>query len=42
MGIHVCANRRAAQITGYTVAELLEMGIKELAHPDVFPKIMER
>jgi PAS domain S-box-containing protein len=37
LGIHVCANRRAAQITGYTVAELLEMGIKELVHPDESP-----
>ena len=41
-GIHVYANRRAAQITGYTVAELLEMGIKELASPDELPQIMEQ
>ena len=40
-GIHVYANGQAAQITGYTVAELLELGIKELAHPDEFPQLME-
>jgi len=41
-GIHAYANKRAAEITGYSVAELLKISIKGLAHPDEFKKIMER
>jgi PAS domain S-box-containing protein len=41
-GVHVYANKRAAEITGYTVAELLRTTIKELAHPDESEKMLER
>ena len=41
-GEHVYANKRAAEITGYSISELLETKIKNLAHPDEFEKIKER
>jgi PAS domain S-box-containing protein len=41
-GVHVYANKRAAEITDYSVAELLRTTIKDLVHPDEFEKIMER
>ena len=41
-GEHVFANKRAAEITGYSVPELLKTKIKDLAHPDEFEKIKER
>ena len=41
-GEHVYANKRAAEITGYNVSELLKTTIKDLAHPDEFEKIKER
>jgi PAS domain S-box-containing protein len=41
-GVHVYANERAAEITGYSVAELLRTTIKELAHPDESEKMLER
>jgi PAS domain S-box-containing protein len=41
-GTHLFANRRAAEITGYSTDELLKVTIKDLAHPDELPKIMER
>ncbi|MGA2768442.1 MAG: PAS domain S-box protein [Candidatus Bathyarchaeia archaeon] len=41
-GVHAYANKRAAEITGYTVAELLRTTIKELVHPDESEKILER
>jgi PAS domain S-box-containing protein len=41
-GEHVYANKRAAEITGYSVSELLKTKIKDLAHPDEFEKIKER
>ncbi|MCG6981524.1 MAG: PAS domain S-box protein [Deltaproteobacteria bacterium] len=41
-GLHVFANERAAEITGYPVSELLETTIKDLAHPDDFDEIMKR
>jgi PAS domain S-box-containing protein len=41
-GLHVFANERAAEITGYSVSELLESTIKDLAHPDDFDEIMKR
>ncbi len=41
-GVHVYANSRAAEITGYTVSELLKKTIKDLAHPDDFETIMKR
>jgi PAS domain S-box-containing protein len=37
-GLHVFANRRAAEITGYSVDELMKLGIKDLAHPDEYTK----
>lgn len=41
-GIHVYANRRAGEITGYSVAELLKTSIKDLAAPDEVKKLIER
>ena len=41
-GAQVYANQRAAEITGYSVAELHKTGIKDLVHPDELGKIMER
>jgi PAS domain S-box-containing protein len=41
-GVHVYANKRAAEITGYSVAELLRTTIKDLVHPDEFEKLSER
>ena len=41
-GVHVYANKWAAEITGYSVAELRGIGVKELAHPDEFEKLAER
>lgn len=41
-GVHVYANNRAAEITGYSVAELLGTAIKDLAHPGEFEKLSER
>jgi len=41
-GHHVFANTRAAEITGYSIAELLQTTIKDLAHPDEYEKIKKR
>ena len=41
-GVHVYANRKAADTTGYSVSELLKTSIKDLAHPDEFEKIIGR
>ena len=41
-GVHVYANKRAAEITGYSVAELLRTTIKDLVHPDESEKMLER
>jgi len=41
-GEHVYANKRASEITGYSISELLETKIKNLAHPDDFEKIKDR
>jgi two-component system cell cycle sensor histidine kinase/response regulator CckA len=41
-GIQAYANKRAAEITGYSVAELLGTSVRDLAHPDELGKIMER
>ena len=35
-------NNRFAEITGYSVAELVEMKVQDLAHPDELQKIMGR
>ncbi len=42
-GVHAFANRRAAEITGYNVDELIRLTIKDLAHPDEYArKVRER
>ena len=41
-GAQVYANKRAAEITGYSVAELLKTTMKDLAHPEELAKIVER
>ena len=41
-GAHLYANGRAAEITGYSVAELLTITMKDLAHPDEIVKLAER
>jgi PAS domain S-box-containing protein len=41
-GLHVFANRRATEITGYSFEELSVIGLKGYAHPDELPKLNER
>lgn len=41
-GTHVYANARAAEITGYSVAELRQTNIEDLAHPDLVNSLQER
>ena len=41
-GAHIFANKRASEITGYTISELLNTTIKDLAPPYHFEKIVER
>jgi PAS domain S-box-containing protein len=41
-GMFVYANRRADEITGYTIDEILKMRIRDLVSPDEFPKVFER
>jgi PAS domain S-box-containing protein len=41
-GRYIYANRAAAEITGYRIAELLGMHVKQLTHPDEHHKIIER
>jgi len=41
-GTHVYANKRAAEITGYSVSELLETSIQDLAPPEDYQKVMQR
>ncbi len=41
-GTHIYANQRAAEITGYSIDELLKIGMKGLVHPDEFAKLSER
>ena len=40
-GVHVYANKRASEITGYTIDELLKIRIEDLAHPDEIALIRE-
>jgi len=40
-GAHVYVNRRAAEIAGYSVDELLHMSMQDLMHPDELNGIME-
>lgn len=39
-GSHIYANRRTAEITGYSVEELNEINLVKLIHPDELEKIM--
>jgi len=41
-GEHVFANKRAAEITGYSISELLKTTIKDIAHPHEFESIKKR
>jgi PAS domain S-box-containing protein len=41
-GAHTYANRRASEITGYSIAELLKTSIKDLAAPDEVKNLIER
>ena len=41
-GLQVYVNKRAGEITGYSVAELLKKTVKDLVHPDELEKVMER
>jgi PAS domain S-box-containing protein len=41
-GRHVYANERTAEITGYSVSELLKTYVKDLVQPDEFNKVSER
>ena len=41
-GAHVYANKKAAEITGFSVQEILEAKIQDLAHPDELKKLKER
>jgi PAS domain S-box-containing protein len=41
-GAHVYANRRMAEITGYSIAELLKTTISDLVHPDQLREVVER
>jgi PAS domain S-box-containing protein len=41
-GVHVYANRRASEITGYSIAELLKTSIEDLAAPDEIKNLMEK
>ncbi len=41
-GKHVYANMMASEMTGYSIDELLNLAIKDLAHPDERKKILAR
>jgi len=41
-GVPVFANKRAAELTGYSISELLKTTIKSIAHPDEFERINKR
>jgi len=41
-GAYIYANRRASEITGYAINEILKTGIEGLAHPDESLKLSER
>ena len=41
-GMNLYANRRAAEITGYSVTELLEIGLHELVAPEEVKKVADR
>ena len=41
-GVHAYVNRRVAEISGYSVEELLKMGFRDLAAPEEFALLKER
>ena len=41
-GINLYANKRAAELTGYSVPELLEIGLHELVAPDKVKEVADR
>jgi PAS domain S-box-containing protein len=41
-GVNVYANKRAAEITGYSVTELLKIGLHDLVAPDEIKKVVDR
>jgi PAS domain S-box-containing protein len=41
-GSHAFANQRAAEITGYSIVEILGMNMLDLAHPDEFEMVSTR
>ena len=41
-GKPVYANKKAAEITGFSVREILEAKMQDLAHPDELKKLKER
>ncbi|MBP7460448.1 MAG: PAS domain S-box protein [Candidatus Delongbacteria bacterium] len=40
--LHVFANQRAVEITGYTIEEMSSIGIKNYVHSDELPKLKDR
>ncbi|MFA4876430.1 MAG: PAS domain S-box protein [Methanoregula sp.] len=40
-GIHLFANKRAAEITGYSIEELVTLSVKELAEPGEFERVIK-
>jgi PAS domain S-box-containing protein len=41
-GVHVYANKRASEIAGYSIADLLEIGLHELVAPDEVEEVAEK
>ncbi len=41
-GEHVYANKRASEITGFNIQEILKITMQDLAHPDELRKIEKR
>lgn len=40
-GMHVFANRRTAEITGYSIDELVHTSIRQIVRPDEFERVIE-
>ena len=40
-GLNIYANQRMSELTGFTIPELLRIGIKEAIHPNEYKRIME-
>jgi PAS domain S-box-containing protein len=41
-GFHCYANQHFSEITGYSLKELHNLNMQQLAHPDEIPKLTER